>query len=277
MNIYFAGADTEQVREILHDAGVKKILMSYYTLTCYGTKKTFQNNNLPAWIDSFLLDSGGFSARIHGYSIKVEDLATFINFNNIKLAFNLDVGTPEEQLANQEFLEKHTNAYIIPIYHQTEWIKSKSRPYLDYYIAKYPYISLGGLAGNENPETMVRFLRNVFNKTRNKTRVHLLGVTNEKLLVEYPAYSSDSTRWLAPGRYGAEFCTKNKKMAEVRRKTLSYKIREQQGAGKTLELEDKITRLWKARGVEWNTLAPEELIKLRKDELTYEQWCKTRQ
>lgn len=67
----------------------------------------------------------------------------------MKFAFNLDVRDIETSRFNQKYLEKNTNAYIIPIYHGPEWVDEDLRGLLDYYIEYYPYIGLGGIAGKE--------------------------------------------------------------------------------------------------------------------------------
>lgn len=264
MKIFFAGSEGESFQAVLKKAGVKNILQSYYSLG-------FKNPPNTGGFENFLLDSGGFSARIHGIHIGVEQYADFLNKWNVKYAFNLDVMDLKTSLANQDYLIKNTNTYILPVYHGNEWINKSTRDLLDYYIECFPYIALGGMAGKENSqEDINRFLNYVFKRTYDKTMVHGLGMTGITKLQKYPVFSADSTSWLAVNKFGSSKVF-SPEMAKVRSRSRHYLDKFEPELQYWLNFEKEITRLWERRGVKWGELNYEELMTKRKV-MTYEEW-----
>ena len=140
MKLYFASA------EVIHDFSLIKstlppphrMLFSVYTL---GYHKTLPNQTSH---DDWLIDSGGFSALKAGFDIDVGDYIGFLNRNSVKVAFNLDVPSHTQTLANQRRLEAETQAHILPIYHLSDFYQR--REWLDDLIRDYAYIALGGTA-----------------------------------------------------------------------------------------------------------------------------------
>lgn len=246
MILYFAGSEPKLHRDLLKKAGVQGILQSAYTL---GYRKEPSQGEFK----HFVLDSGGFVARIKGKAIALDDYVNYINKFNVKRAFNLDTNDVEETLRNQEELEKRTNAYIIPVYHFSDFINPIYRGLLDGYVKKYPYISVGGVAkaGLSVNQNMI-FLKYVFNKTRDITKVHGLGMTNMKLNWDFPFYSVDSTSWTQSMRWGSSSKKIDKKVKFYNSREVHYTSRGFEEIKEYLKLEKKITELWKKRGVDWD-------------------------
>lgn len=268
MLLFFAA--TESHKDVALAGGVKNSLQSFYSLGCGKTipaNKEFEN---------YLLDSGGFSARKHGLDIDVRDFAKYINDYGVKVAFNLDVKDNNKSLENQKFLEQNTKAYIIPVFHPTEWMDKKWDGLLDYYIENYPYIACGGIAGREGKakENTPRLFNYVFSRTRGKTRVHGLGVTNESYLKNYPFFSVDSTSWLSPALFANSKLHGDKWMkANAKSRHFKYNILEE--IPSWFKLESDITKLWEKRGIKWGKFDYDIFIAERKKEIpTFEEWRK---
>lgn len=244
MILYFAGSEPKINSDILLQCGVKSFLHSAYTLKYTKTPEIEK-------YDNYLLDSGGFSARKNGVKIKVEDYANFINKLGVKIAFNLDTNDIPETLRNQEYLEKNTKAYILPIYHYSDFITLEYKGLLDEYIGKYPYIAVGGVAKMGIPKINNDiFFRYVFNKTKDNIKVHGLGMTALGFNYIYPFYSTDSTSWQQAMRYGRN-PFEDKKMSILKNKYQHYLKRSEPLIKEFLKQEKNITNLWSKRGIIW--------------------------
>lgn len=243
-----------------------KLYSAYYCM--YKYHPVVKPNN------SIMIDSGGFTARTSGVEASVVDYANFINGldKRIKLIFNLDTNDVEETLYNQKYLEEHTNRYIMPIYHHSDFMDKKYRYLLQYYIDNgYYYIGLGGVAGGVNVTTEQReqFFKYCFSKTHDKVRLHGLGVSGMYYLKKYPFYSVDSSTWLAFTKFG-EFelfrgmdkvrgrpvknynkfkeCSKEEVIGTNGDKQARLKITMET----FLRTEKFLTDLWAKRGVVWD-------------------------
>lgn len=247
MNIFFAGSDASPKYNVMLKAnGVTNRLESYFALS--KTEPSAKD------FDRYLLDSGGYSARVRGITISVAEYAAYINKFKIKYAFNLDTNSVPETLANQKYLEENTKAYIIPIYHLSDWLDPKYRSLLERYIEKYPYIGLGGSAGvSINNDMRKKFLDFCFSHTKAKTKVHGLGMTSNWMLERYPYYSVDSTSWQQIARFGGSKVHSND-MAKVKARKRHYMENLPPEVQYWVNLEESMTRLWKNRGVVWEEI-----------------------
>ena len=247
MIIYFAGADGEnQYAKMLREAGAKHRLESYFYLKEGPTRKGF---------DSYLLDSGGFSARNKGVPISVVGYSRYLNDHQVELAFNLDTNDFEETKRNQRFLERECpGTYIIPIYHYGDL---KEDNYLEELIGEYPYIGLGGVAGRKrSKEEKIGFWAHIFKQSGTTTRIHGLGLTKEDAMKTFPFYSVDSTSWQSFGRYGQSKST-TKRIARVRVRTRHYLDNiKLDMLNYWVKLETEITELWTERGIVWDQFKP---------------------
>lgn len=257
MRLFFAGSEPKKYREILIANGAENGLESFWSL---------DQKNPPGqddWPGIYLLDSGGYSARVRGVEIDVKKYADYLNKYKIKFAFNLDPPNNHDSLHNLYYLQENTNTYIIPIYHGPEFKDPQWRNILDYYVANYPFIALGGIAGREtNDKTTKRFLKYVFNRTRDKVAVHGLGTTRKNLLMEFPFYCVDSTSWMSPMRFGGSIAH-SKDMARVRAKKNHYTTNVVDDILWWLQLEKDITKLWLKRGIDWSDVDYDYCMKNR--------------
>ena len=268
MLLFFAGTESLQHREAAIKAGAKNSLQSFYTLGC---GKLIPNNRE---FENYLLDSGGFSARKHGFDIDVKDYARYLNNYNVKVAFNLDVRDNEKSLLNQKYLEKNTKTYIIPVFHPTEWMDKKWEGLIDYYVENYPYIACGGIAGREGKqkENTPRLFNYVFSRTKDKTRVHGLGVTNRSYLQNYPFYTVDSTSWMSAALFANSTCH-SKGYAKANAKSRHYVRNDMEEVISWLKREKEITRLWEKRGVKWDKFDYDTFMRERNDNIpSFKEW-----
>lgn len=257
MKILLAGCEPLKYREIFQKVGIENALQSFWFLG--------QGKQAPAQDEFkfYLLDSGGYSARVRGVEIDVKDYARYLNKYKVKFAFNLDVSDNEKSLENFYYLNENTNTYIIPIYHGPEWRDPEWRDIIDYYVENFPFIGLGGIAGGEtNKEDTKRFLNYVFKRTKDKVMVHGLGTTREDLMSQYPFFCVDSTSWQSMSRF-ANSNVHSKEMAKVRARKKHYLVNSIDELHYWKELEAKMTRLWKMRGIDWGDLDHEEIMKKR--------------
>lgn len=254
LKIYFAGTEPKNYRVALKEQGVESILQSYWSLGGGGSNPKAPNNKD---FDYYLLDSGGYSARIRGIEIDVKAYADYLNKHKIKYAFNLDTNSVPETLRNQKYLEQNTDTYIIPIYHLSDWLDPQHRGLIEKYAEAYPFIAVGGSAGaGGTAENRKKFLNHTFHYTKDKVKVHGLGMTTEWMLMGYPFYSVDSTSWMETARFGSSKVY-DKSLATVRAKKRHYLERLPDEIQHWLKKEQTITDLWKRRGVVWNNVRKE--------------------
>tara|TARA_R100001530_G_scaffold119534_2_gene86713 strand:+ start:814 stop:1596 length:783 start_codon:yes stop_codon:yes gene_type:complete len=260
MKLYFAGI-TQTDYQVLKKLKVKNFLMSYY----YVKNKWFFNED-----DNVLLDSGGYTARMQGVEIDVKKYAEFINTHKIKLAFELDTQSKKETLYNREYLQKNTNTKIIPVYHLSDF-ENGDKKYLYNMLDEFDFISVGGVAGLKSGKNKEQVLYDfVFSNTRDKYKVHGLGITGNEPLKKYPWYSVDSTTWMAGRRFNEyndfdEFgnCKRVVNFNKLKKDqvTITSFIHNQKTPEQKVEvsirsfikLEKYITRLWEKKGIKWDS------------------------
>jgi len=150
------------------------------------------------------LDSGAFSAWTKGVEVDLPAYCRYIKDNDDILlkvdgdlwASVLDaIGNAEETLVNQKAMEK-LGVKPLPCFHFGEDPK-----YLEYYVANYTSITIGGLVGKSDnmtrpwlDEMWERYM--IDGAGRPKTRVHGFGLTRPDLMRRYPWFSSDSSSWV---------------------------------------------------------------------------------
>lgn len=257
MRLLFAGSEPKKYQDILLKNGAKNALESFWSLN----QKNPPSQN--RWDGLYLLDSGGYSARVRGIKIDVKKYAEYLNNNQVKFAFNLDPPDNHESLQNLYYLQENTNTYIIPIYHGPEWKNPEWRKILDYYVENYPFIALGGIAGREiSEENTKRFLSYVFSRTKDKVAVHGLGTTRKKLLESYPFYCVDSTSWQSMSRFASSKVYSNE-MAKVRAKKRHHSENLDADIQWWLKLEQNITKLWLKKGIDWSNISYNYCIEQR--------------
>lgn len=159
------------------------------------------------------LDSGAFSAHTLGVTINIEDYCRYIIENrdiirhedNVCMASVLDgIGDDKKTWENQMTMER-LGATPLPCFHFGE-----DDRYLDWYVKRYPYITIGGLVGKSNPD-VIKWLDRIWERYlldgsgKPKLKVHAFGVTRIDLMERYPWHSVDSSSWIQYAVYGHIF------------------------------------------------------------------------
>lgn len=158
--------------------------------------------------DNFLLDSGAFS-YMSGAKCSKEQLIQylnkyikFINENNIKYFFELDVDTIfgiefVEELRKK--LEYETGKKCIPVWH-----KGRGIDYFKKMCEEYKYIAIGGLVFHVKKQEYPLIKKMVDYAYSKGVKVHGLGFTKTKELKNYKFYSVDSASWTKAAALGQQ-------------------------------------------------------------------------
>ena len=156
------------------------------------------------------LDSGAFSAFTKGVDVDLPAYCQYIKDNDdilekvdgTVLASVLDgIGDPLKTYQNQLAMEAR-GVRPLPCFHYGE-----DERYLDWYVANYDYITIGGMVPISTPQLKL-WLDRIWEKHlvdgagRPKVRVHGFGLTTPSLMERYPWYSVDSSSWVQIARVG---------------------------------------------------------------------------
>lgn len=159
------------------------------------------------------LDSGAFSAWNMGATISLPGYCRYIQENEdiirkddgVIMASVLDgIGDPLQTYRNQLEMEAR-GVRPLPCFHFGE-----DERYLEFYLANYPYITLGGMVG-KTVEQLITWLDRIWERYiidgsgRPKTKLHAFGITSVRVMERYPWYSVDSSSWIQFGAYGSMF------------------------------------------------------------------------
>jgi hypothetical protein len=205
MNVFLAGEHEVKNGSECATWDNLNILESFY----YASR----NNHVLRLIKSvrnFLLDSGAFtfmqnSSENVDWEKYIEAYADFINKNDVKLFFELDID-PIVGLAEVERLrgklETLTGKKPIPVWH-----KNRGKQYFIDMCKNYPYVAIGGIVTQEIPRKKYESAFPWFIKTahENGAKIHGLGYTSLRNLPKYHFDSIDSTSWLSGNRSGKVF------------------------------------------------------------------------
>jgi hypothetical protein len=157
------------------------------------------------------LDSGAFSAYTLGINLSVEEYCGYINRNmdiirkedGVVMASVLDgIGDPLQTYRNQLEMEMR-GCKPLPCFHAGE-----DERYLEWYVANYEYITLGGMVGSSTKQLCIwldrmwdRYLTD--GSGRAKIKVHGFGITAIPIMERYPWYSCDSSSWIQSAAFGS--------------------------------------------------------------------------
>jgi len=218
MNLYIAGIYTASFekgatayeklddREKAGHNSVENFLESYHYI---GSGKYAER--IRATNGKVFLDSGAFSAFSLGVNVDLPAYVRWIQCNqdiirredgNVVMASVLDgIGDPLQTYRNQLAMEA-LGVRPLPCFHYGE-----DERYLEYYVANYPYITIGGMVPISTPQ-LFHWLDRIWNKYlcdgsgRARLKVHGFGLTSVPLMQEYPWYSVDSSSWVQIGAHG---------------------------------------------------------------------------
>lgn len=150
------------------------------------------------------LDSGAFSAFSKGVHVDLPTYCLYIKKNvdiidkvdGILCASVLDsIGDAQGTYENQVAMER-LGTKPLPCFHYGE-----DERYLEWYIAHYDYITIGGMVPISTPQLRI-WLDRIWDKYlvdgsgRPKIRVHGFGLTSLVLTQNYPWFSVDSSTWV---------------------------------------------------------------------------------
>lgn len=211
MKLYLAGLHTSNFdingrlfnrltpEEQEHRKGVRYYLESYH----YIHRQSYVDRIRKDGIKVFL-DSGAFSAFTKGVKVDMKAYCRYIqtNMDIIEVidgsvcASVLDhIGSAQGTYENQMAMEK-LGVTPLPCFHYGE-----DERYLEWYIANYDYITIGGMVPISTPQLRL-WLDRIWEKYmidgsgRPKIKFHGFGLTTLSLMERYPWYSVDSSSWV---------------------------------------------------------------------------------
>lgn len=150
------------------------------------------------------LDSGAFSAFTKGVEVDIKGYCQYIKRNEdivekvdgILCASVLDgIGDPLKTWQNQQQMES-LGVRPLPCFHYGE-----DERYLEWYLERYEYITLGGMVPISTPQ-LIHWLDRLWERYlcdhsgNPRVRVHGFGLTSLPLMKRYPWYSVDSSTWV---------------------------------------------------------------------------------
>lgn len=156
------------------------------------------------------LDSGAYSSFSKGIEVDIRGYCEYIKRHpeiievddGVLLASVLDaVGDPLKTWQNQQTMEQ-LGVRPLPCFHYGE-----DERYLEWYIANYSYITLGGMVPIATPQ-LVHWLDRIWENYltdgsgRPRLKVHGFGLTTLMLMERYPWYSVDSSSWVQTAANG---------------------------------------------------------------------------
>ncbi len=181
------------------------------------------------------LDSGAFSAWSLGAKVDIGAYCDYIKTNGdiIRkddgdlLASVMDgIGDPLLTWQNQMKMEA-LGVRPLPCFHFGEDPK-----YLEWYIANYTYITLGGMVA-QSTEALIPWLDEIWEKYltdgsgRPKIKVHGFGLTTPVLMRRYPWYSVDSSSWVQIARVGGMLLLPEARVINVSNQSPQRKVENQ--------------------------------------------------
>lgn len=157
--------------------------------------------------DKVFLDSGAFSAFTLNKKVDIHAYCRYIHENAdiIEVASVLDgIGDPQKTYENQVYMES-LGVRPLPCFHYGE-----DERYLEYYLSRYEYITIGGMVPISNNQ-LFYWLDRIWERYlcdsagRPRLKVHGFGLTSAPLMERYPWYSVDSSSWVQIGAHGNIF------------------------------------------------------------------------
>jgi hypothetical protein len=207
MRYFPSGADALENMGIIESAEYPDAMLSFY-YSFYGLNEDQMKRALDFSLrKSIFLDSGGYTARVKGTEIDINQYAQFIDkYGNhfFKIA-NLDVMDWDKSQKNFDIL-KHTKYgdRVIQVYHANDFANGRLKEFEDLCKTE-TFLGLGGIAGEKWDKFRIqRFQNYCFGiSLKYKVKLHGFGMMSHFNATTYPFYSVDSTSWLQSGRWGS--------------------------------------------------------------------------
>lgn len=262
MFIHLADGSNERGQySLLVEENYTSSLFSYAykeSLTYY---ETYWNSLLTKSKPRAIIDSGAFTAWRGGKPINIGDYANWAlaikkNWSPSmeSLVFmNLDViGDQAASMVNQKTLES-IGLNPVPIF-----TYGADLDILKGLLKEYDYVALGGLVHRKGIQPWLdrcfSVIINDYKVSGTLTKIHLLGVCNEKLLLRYPCYSSDSSSWVRALIFGAgdALGLKKNRLPRYSKSSAAFSAHLQAlrlEIKKYKTMQDTATKLWESRGI----------------------------
>lgn len=219
MRIYLA-ATTSGMNSSTRTETIQKSKPLYFLETFFSGEKTCKKVLNDVGPDNFLLDSGAFSFMSGAECTKemlveyMERYIKFINENNVKYFFELDVDTIfgiefVEELRRK--LERETQKPCIPVWH-----KGRGIEYWKKMCDNYKYVAIGGLVFHVKKQEYESIRKMVDYAYKKGVKVHGLGFTKTKEIENYKFWSVDSASWTKAAALGQQVHFFNGKGIEQR-------------------------------------------------------------
>jgi len=167
-----------------------------------------ENNRIPDSGPPVMLDSGAFTAYMHGFEIDLDTYAEFLKTYGhyfIGGCINLDViGDGKRSYQNWKELRRRGFS-VIPVYHM-----GTDEQWLEKYVRQTDYVAIGAIASVRNKRRMLLGMRYLWRKYllddngKPRLRIHGLGFSM-RLARIFPWYSVDSSTAAKLAAHGTIF------------------------------------------------------------------------
>lgn len=214
--------------------------------------------------DQVFLDSGAFSAYTLGVDLDLPTYCKYIIENEdiirkddgILMASVLDgIGDAQLTYENQMEMER-LGAKPLPCFHVGE-----DERYLEWYIANYDYITLGGMVSCSSTQLLI-WLERMWEKYltdgagRAKIKVHGFGITSKNIMERYPWHSCDSSSWIQAASFGSIVCPQHGNL-QVSDKSPSRHVHGQHVSTLTQIEKEALFKLFESQGFTYERLSAE--------------------
>lgn len=201
--------------------------------------ESFHYIGKPSYVDlirkdgcQVFLDSGAFSMWSLGAKVDIQAYCDYIKkYEDIIrkddrsiLASVMDaIGDPLGTYRNQLAMEA-LGVRPLPCFHFGEDTR-----YLEYYIANYDYITLGGMVA-QSTQALKPWLDEIWGKFltdssgRPRLKVHGFGLTTLSLMQRYPWYSVDSSSWVQIAKVGGMLLLPSGRVMNVSNQSPNRKV-----------------------------------------------------
>lgn len=206
---------------------VKHILESYHYVYRQSAVERIREDGIKVF-----LDSGAFSAFTMGVDVDMQAYCRYVQ-ENMDIIENVDgavcasvldgIGDPQKTYENQLAMEK-MGVRPLPCFHYGE-----DERYLEYYLDRYSYITIGGMVPISTPQ-LYHWLDRIWEKYltdgsgRPRLRVHGFGLTTMGLVERYPWFSVDSSSWVQVARNGGMMLYPEARVISVSNQSPSRKV-----------------------------------------------------
>ncbi|QBQ71197.1 queuosine tRNA-ribosyltransferase [Shewanella phage S0112] len=213
------------------------------------------------------LDSGAFSSWSQGVEVDLPAYCDYIHRNkdiilhedDAIVASVLDkIGSDQGTYENQLEMERR-GVRPLPCFHYGE-----DPRYLEYYVANYSYITLGGMVAQSTPDLLI-WLDELWEKYltdssgRPKTKVHAFGVTTPVLMRKYPWFSVDSSSWVQVAANGGIMI--NERAVPVSESSPARKVENQHYLTLSPSQQKAIDKIVESKGYTVDRLSKEYLAR----------------